>query len=60
MQSINISLSSGIMPIVCKKELVTPIYKGEGPKDDFDNYRGITIRPIFVLMNVAVTFLYYT
>ena len=43
---INKSLSSGIMPALCKNALVTPIYKGEGDKLDPGNYRPISILSI--------------
>ena len=43
---INKSLSSGIMPILCKKALITPVYKGEGDKLDPGNYRPISILPL--------------
>ena len=43
---INKSLSSGVMPAMCKKALVTPIYKREGDKLDPGNYRPISILPI--------------
>ena len=40
---INMSLSCGIMPAICKKALVTPVYKGEGSKLEPGNYRPISI-----------------
>ena len=43
---INKSLSSGIMPEICKKALITPVYKGEGDKLDPGNYRPISILPL--------------
>ena len=43
---INLSLSSGIMPTICKKALVTPVYKGEGSKLEPGNYRPISILPL--------------
>ena len=43
---INESLTSGIMPVACKKALITPVYKGEGDKLDPGNYRPISILPL--------------
>ena len=43
---VNESLSSGTMPTLCKKALVTPVYKGEGDKLDPGNYRPISILPL--------------
>ena len=43
---INKSLSTGIMPAMCKKALITPVYKGEGDKLDPSNYRPISILPL--------------
>ena len=43
---INISLSRGSMPKLCKQALVTPIYKSEGDKQDPENYRPISILPL--------------
>ena len=43
---INKSLTSGILPKLCKEALVTPIYKGEGDKLDPGNYRPISILPL--------------
>ena len=43
---INKSLASGIMPLCCKKALITPVYKGEGGKLDPGNYRPISILSI--------------
>ena len=43
---INRSLLSGIMPELCKKALITPVYKGEGDKQDPGNYRPISILPL--------------
>ena len=43
---INKSLSSGIMPALCKKALITPVYKGEGDRLDPGNYRPISILPL--------------
>ena len=43
---INTSFDSGIMPRLCKKELVTPVYKSEGGNTDLGNYRGISILPL--------------
>ena len=43
---INKSLSSGTMPGLCKKALITPVYKGEGDKKDPGNYRPISILPL--------------
>ena len=40
---INKSLSSGIMPALCKQALITPVYKGEGDKLQPGNYRPISI-----------------
>ena len=43
---INISLSRGSMPKLCKQALVTPIYKSEGDRQDPENYRPISILPL--------------
>ena len=43
---INKSLSSGIMPALCKKALITPVYKNEGDRLDPGNYRPISILPL--------------
>ena len=43
---INKSLSSGIMPELCKNALITPVYKGEGDKQDPGSYRPISILPL--------------
>ena len=43
---INKSLSTGIMPALCKKALLTPVYKAEGDKLDPGNYRPISILPL--------------
>ena len=57
---VNESLSSGVMPTLCKKARVTPVYKGEGDKLDPSNYRPISILPLlgkcieyFVNQNLA-------
>ena len=42
---INLSLSTGIMPEICKNAIVTPIHKGGDPTDP-GNYRPISILPI--------------
>ena len=34
------------MPELCKKALITPVYKGEGDKQDPGNYRPISILPL--------------
>ena len=34
------------MPTLCKKALITPIYKGDGDKLDPGNYRPISILPL--------------
>ena len=39
----NASLSNGIIPDDFKKARVTPVYKGKGPKEDFSNFRPISI-----------------
>ena len=43
---INKSLFSGIMPTLCKNAVITPVYKGEGDKNDQGNYRPISILPL--------------
>ena len=43
---INKSLSCGTVPALCKKALITPVYKGEGDKLDPGNYRPISILPL--------------
>ena len=42
---VNLSLKTGIMPDICKKAMVTPIYKS-GDIDDPGNYRPISILPL--------------
>ena len=42
---VNLSLKYGIMPDICKKAMVTPIFKA-GDVDDPGNYRPISILPI--------------
>ena len=41
----NLSISTGIVPKDWKSALVTPIYKGTGPKNDPSNYRPISVLP---------------
>ena len=57
---INMSLTTGYMPKLCKKALVTPIYKSKGDKNDLGNYRPISILPILAkcienFVNVQLT-----
>ena len=42
---INLSLSNGIMPDICKSAMVTPIYKSESTNEP-SNYRPISLLPI--------------
>ena len=42
---VNLSLKTGIMPDICKKAMVTPIFK-TGDIEDPGNYRPISILPI--------------
>ena len=39
----NASLLNGTIPDDFKKARVTPVYKGKGPKEDFSNFRPISI-----------------
>ena len=41
----NLSISTGIVPKDWKSALVTPIFKGTGPKNDPSNYRPISVLP---------------
>ena len=43
---VNMSLTTGVMPTACKNALLTPVFKGEGSKDDPSNYRPISILPL--------------
>ena len=42
---INLSIATGIVPSGFKIGLITPVYKN-GPKNDMDNYRPITVLPV--------------
>ena len=39
----NVVLRTGIVPEAWCIGAIVPLYKGKGPKDDLDNYRGITL-----------------
>ena len=39
----NVVLMTGLVPEAWCIGAIVPLYKGKGPKDDLDNYRGITL-----------------
>ena len=41
----NNCISSGIIPDEWKTAVVTPLFKNKGPKEDINNYRGISVLP---------------
>ena len=44
----NFSFSKNKLPTEFKHAIVTPLYKGKGDADNFDNYRGISVLPPIV------------
>lgn len=36
-------LASGSMPAILRDVIITVLYKGKGPRDNCDNYRGISL-----------------
>lgn len=44
---INLSLEEGLFPTILKRSIVKPLYKKKGEKTHMDNYRPVTLIPIF-------------
>ena len=44
--AINISLASGVFPEKLKTALITPIFKGEGKRNEESNFRPISLLPV--------------
>ena len=44
---VNVSLKTGVFPDNAKIARVIPVYKNKGSKDIFDNYRPISLLPVF-------------
>lgn len=47
-QLINHCIDTGTFPSVWKTAKVTPIFKGQGSKDDKNNYRPISVLPLLL------------